>query len=165
MRKSLFFLLTLSLLAFIPLIALTQADDEDVTCDDYVADLELGLSNLNVRLSSFVKTASSLSSGYNAYQERRIEWQEIDPPDCAVEFHDDVIAMYANLGDIYAWGLWLEHDPESNSGNRLVQEAIERAGSSIQSVADMSGEISGNTIGMDDVMDSLDLIADRFANG
>lgn len=145
-------------------ITLSQ-DKEQLACDDYIATLEAQISSLNIRLEAFTKTPSSIRSDYYAWQEKRIRWQEVVPPMCALEIHDDIIAMYANLGDIYAWGLWLELDPTSISGNRLVLEAIDRALSSIESVAQLSGEISGNEIVLEGVSDNLHKIADRFANG
>ncbi|MBZ0285713.1 MAG: hypothetical protein K8L97_33600 [Anaerolineae bacterium] len=162
MRKTVFALL-LALL-FIPAVVRPQ-DRQSVTCENYIADLENDLSLLNNRLNSFPRTAPSLRSDYAAWQEKRVAWQEITPPDCAVALHASVIAMYANLGDIPAWGLYLEYDPASTSGNRIVQESIERASLSIQSVAEASAAISGNEVNIEGVADSLEAIADRFENG
>lgn len=151
-------------LLFVPFLALSQ-EEKQSTCDDYITTLEGQLSSLNIRLEDFAKYASSIKADYYAWHERRINWQEVKPPECALEIHDDVIAMYANLGDIYAWGLWLELDPTSISGNRLVLEAVDRAISSIENVAQMSAEISGSESTIEGVSDSLHKIADQYING
>jgi hypothetical protein len=160
-----FFAVAVSLMfAASPLIA-QGGEIGSITCEDFAADLEQQLSSLNTRLETFAKTPSSLSSDYYTWQERRIGWQEIQIPDCAAEIHPSIISMYANLGDIAAIGLWLEHNPESNSGNRLVQEAITRADVSVQKVADQLSELTGNLIDTSDVSASLNAIAVRFDEG
>lgn len=159
-----FVIVVCSLLLIIPIQVLSQ-DEGSFTCEDYLGDLESELLSLNIRLNTFAKTPNALRSDYLAWQEKRVAWQEITPPDCILSMHDDVIAMYANLGDISLWGLWLEVDPSSNSGMRLVQEAIERAKSSIQSIAESLSELTGNELIIDEVSDSLDAIATRFSEG
>lgn len=156
----------LKLLVIVPLLMclamFIQAQDTGAACDAYTDDLEVDLSLINIRLEAFAKAPASLRSDYATWQEKRLAWQAITPPDCAVEMHADVIAMYANLGDISAWGLWLEIDPASVSGNRLALEAVERAGASIADVADASAAISGNQADMGDASGSLSRIAERF---
>lgn len=160
------FLVSFCVLTLLSVSFMTLSQEElQIACDDYIAKLETQLSTLNIRLEAFVKAPSSIRSDYYAWQERRLDWQAAKPPECALQIHDDVIAMYADLGDIYAWGLWLELDPTSISGNRLVLEAIDRALVSIESVTQLSVEISGNEITIEGVSDSLRNIADRFANG
>lgn len=159
MRKMMFVLLFALLL--IPAVVQPQ-DKQEMTCEDYLNHLEAELSTLYIRLESLARTPASLRSDYAAFQEKRVGWQEISPPDCTTALHADVIAMYANLGDIYAWGLYLEYDPESNSGNRIVQESIDRARLSISTVADAVAEISGNDLDLSDVWNSLEAISDRF---
>ena len=93
-------------------------------------------------------------------------WQAVEPPECAVAIHDDVVAMYANLGDISAFGLYLKVvDPESNSGQRLTQEAIVRTGESIEATAAGLSEVSGIEVDVQAALDSLMPISERIAEG
>lgn len=73
-----------------------------------------------------------------------------------------MVALYANLGNIYAWGLFLEIELDSTSGNHSVQESIERTTSSVQSMADAAAELSGNKLDLNDVFDSLEAISECF---
>jgi hypothetical protein len=158
---------TFILFVFLVLMpAMSYSQDNPDTCSEYMMRVERHLTTLDIRLSAFTRGLSSLQSDYIGWQERRIGWQETTPPDCAVELHDDVISMYANLGDISAFGLSLESYPDAPSANRLVQEAIERARESIVSVAEAASEFTGNSeIVLEDINDSLDYIAERFENG
>jgi hypothetical protein len=157
-------LIVLILFSFVSIFALAQ-DSEPMDCDTYVQYLEGQLNGLNNRLGSFVNAPSALRSDYVAWQERRIWWQELDPPECAQELHADVIAMYANLGDISAYGLWLKLEPDSASGIRLAQEAIERTETSILSLVDKLSEIAEIDVDTDSISESLAEISVQLSAG
>lgn len=160
-------LVAVVIMLLIPIFVFAQDDgesDDAIDCETYTANLESEISNLNIRLSSFANTETSLWSDYVAFQEKRITWQEIEPPDCAVPIHADVISMYANIGDIYAAGQWLQQDPASNSGKRIAGESITRAEDSIITVTEELAEISGLEADTEGISDSFADMLDRMTN-
>lgn len=140
------------LLMFVVLLSAPQLLAQDTAspdCDAYVDRVVSAINSTHHRLEFFVNSRSAFISDLTAFTEVRREWEAIDPPDCALEFHADVIAYFANVGDISAFALALDVDPERASAERLFGESIDRATALQESLVESLSEASGNAITFD----------------
>jgi len=172
MKKTYYFVFALLFMLSGSLFYAQDDSNSDINCEDYISNLRQEIFDLTDIFNAYLGYQTSdgvydLSvalqvtiEDYQLWVDRRITWETLDPiPSCALFIHDNVISLYASIGDIYTYTLYSLNIPNDESITEQVELAYKRVEANILDIsAEIETVIDGEPVDLNGSLAALDFL-------